>query len=250
MTTSATETFTLTLTNERSGGTVVLGAHNVQDVTMWDVAENDGRTLVTYDNMSWRIADVQRQTDGTLSVGLVRQTRKGTDYVRNGYLWTSIEHLSDAMQTVIRASVPTEIPCTATEGNRECAYRAGHDLSVFPHRFVAPAPVAVPKLRPCGGMTLVQIQATADGIHHTTAIVDPFRVRTTRELVKYRVQRNIFCPITGKVLDIRTAVALFAPEDGGGFVLKTVLHPDAWPIVKGNALKNFPTWYVWHMPIR
>jgi hypothetical protein len=233
MTTQATETFTLTLTDERSGGTVVVGAHATQDVTVWNVTERDGRALVTYDGMSWRIADVRRrtvrrQTDGTLSstlsVGLVRQTRKGTDYVRNGYLWTSIEHLPDAMQSVIRASVPSVTPTEATP---------------------QPEPILpLPKPHPCGGMTLVQIKANESGTHHTTAIVDPLRLRMARQLVKYAIQRNIFCPFTGKVMDVRTAVALFAPEDDGGFDFKTVMHPDAWPTVKANALKNFPTWYV------
>lgn len=31
--------------------------------------------------------------------------------------------------------IPEEVGCPASRGGRQCCYRAGHDLSIFPHRF-------------------------------------------------------------------------------------------------------------------
>jgi len=99
-------------------------------------------------------------------------------------------------------------------------------------------------------MTLVQIRATDDGHHHTTTIEDPLRVTLTRNLIKYMVQRAMFCPFTGKILDMRRVIALGPIDAAGDFDPKSVMHPDAWAAVKDNALKNFPDFYVWHMPTR
>lgn len=40
-----------------------------------------------------------------------------------------------------------------------------------------------------------------------------------REFVKYLVQKNIFCPITGKVLDIRTCYAILDADGDPMFVV-------------------------------
>lgn len=37
-------------------------------------------------------------------------------------------------------------------------------------------------------------------------ILDPLRLKLTRELLKYAVGRQIFCSVTGETLDVRTAV--------------------------------------------
>lgn len=39
-----------------------------------------------------------------------------------------------------------------------------------------------------------------------------------RELLKFAVQRNIFCRISGEVLDIRTAVLITGTKDGANVV--------------------------------
>lgn len=45
---------------------------------------------------------------------------------------------------------------------------------------------------------------------------DPLELRVKRELLKFEVQKQITCPRTGDVLDVRTAVAVTVKNAQGG----------------------------------
>lgn len=47
-------------------------------------------------------------------------------------------------------------------------------------------------------------------------LIDPLRIKLTRELLRYAVGRAIFCSITGEILDVRTAV--YYEVDGKPYV--------------------------------
>lgn len=58
-----------------------------------------------------------------------------------------------------------------------------------------------------------------------------------RELLRYALQRTITCPITGAVLDVRTAVMV---ENSAGTAVLGVVSPEAWKQVKDNVLRSDP----------
>lgn len=45
---------------------------------------------------------------------------------------------------------------------------------------------------------------------------NPLELRANRSLLKYAVQKQITCPRTGQVLDVRTAVAVTVKNSKGG----------------------------------
>lgn len=49
-----------------------------------------------------------------------------------------------------------------------------------------------------------------------------------KEMVRYLVQREIFCPYTGHLLDIRTCVVL-VDKDGDPEI---VMAPEAWEVIE------------------
>jgi hypothetical protein len=55
--------------------------------------------------------------------------------------------------------------------------------------------------------------------------------------LRFYVQRQIFCQITGQVLDVRRAVALRA-EDPAGHTATVVMTGDAWDASKEKVLAN------------
>jgi hypothetical protein len=63
------------------------------------------------------------------------------------------------------------------------------------------------------------------------------RHRVEKETLKFHVQRAIFCQVTGRVLDVRRAVALRA-EDPAGRTATVVMTGDAWDANKKRLLAN------------
>lgn len=61
--------------------------------------------------------------------------------------------------------------------------------------------------------------------------MDAIEAKVNRELIKYAVQRAIFCPYTGQVLDMRRAV-LVQVKGGGSFIMTA----DWWDAQKANVL--------------
>lgn len=52
------------------------------------------------------------------------------------------------------------------------------------------------------------------------------RDAVVRNMIHYKVCRDIFCPVTGQVLDVRTVVSVVGGPDGDDVLV--VMSPDAW----------------------
>lgn len=69
------------------------------------------------------------------------------------------------------------------------------------------------------------------------------RDAVVRNMVLYKVQRDITCPVTGQVLDVRTCVALVGGPDNDDVL--AVVSPDGWA-QRGQALREkFPHLSAW-----
>ena len=68
--------------------------------------------------------------------------------------------------------------------------------------------------------TLTLYRST-DGASHR--VTDPIRAALIRQLIKYAVQRTMFCPVTGEILDTRKCAALFLGENPESADLKAVI---------------------------
>lgn len=64
---------------------------------------------------------------------------------------------------------------------------------------------------------------------------DPFRNSINRESLKYMVQREIFCPFTGNVLDVRNAVEIDITKPDGKTV-PIVMIAEHWDACKDEVL--------------
>lgn len=61
--------------------------------------------------------------------------------------------------------------------------------------------------------------------------MDTIEKMADREILRYAVQREIFCPVSGKILDVRRSVLLM------GEGIKTyVVHADVWDEIGYAAL--------------
>lgn len=61
--------------------------------------------------------------------------------------------------------------------------------------------------------------------------MDTIERMADREILRYAVQREIFCPASGKILDIRRAVLLM-----GEGIKARVVHADVWDEHEGKIL--------------
>lgn len=61
-----------------------------------------------------------------------------------------------------------------------------------------------------------------------------------RELIKAAVMRQIFCPYTGVILDMRRAVLLDGSDNGHGII---ILDGKAWDLVKVDFLAVYSEEY-------
>jgi len=113
MTTSQTHTLDLA-SDARSAGTMITDARTTVGLVKWDV-QNNGRALTTLHGEPIRISEIILSSDGRIFVGTMRQTRKGTDYVRNGYMWVSVDMLDATMAETVRMTVAStpELDVTA-----------------------------------------------------------------------------------------------------------------------------------------
>jgi hypothetical protein len=59
-----------------------------------------------------------------------------------------------------------------------------------------------------------------------------------REVLRYQVGRAITCPITGTVLDVRTAVMV---ENSAGTAVLGVVSPEGWEQIEDNVLRSDPS---------
>jgi hypothetical protein len=64
--------------------------------------------------------------------------------------------------------------------------------------------------------------------------VDVLTSMLNQELLRYAVSRAILCPLTGAVLDVRTAVLVDATDHGGAMA---VVAGDAWDTNKDVVVK-------------
>jgi hypothetical protein len=63
--------------------------------------------------------------------------------------------------------------------------------------------------------------------------MDALQAKVNRELIKFAVQREIFCPYTKVVLDVRRAVLI--QQTGAGAI---VCSADYWDKVRGSVLNG------------
>jgi hypothetical protein len=61
------------------------------------------------------------------------------------------------------------------------------------------------------------------------------RDAVVRNMITFRVQKDIFCPVTGQVLDIRTCVAVVGGPDNDDVL--AVVSPEGWQ-QKGDKVRE------------
>jgi hypothetical protein len=67
--------------------------------------------------------------------------------------------------------------------------------------------------------------------------LSPLERRVNRESLKFSVQRQIFCPYTDRILDVRRAVLLTVK--GTATCVEYIMHADHWDDVKLSILAAY-----------
>ena len=68
-----------------------------------------------------------------------------------------------------------------------------------------------------------------------------FEDRINHEVYRYAVGKQLFCPVTNAVLDVRTAVVV---ESANGEHIITVVSPEGWAERGPALLSKFPTLHI------
>jgi hypothetical protein len=69
------------------------------------------------------------------------------------------------------------------------------------------------------------------------------RDAVVRNMITFKVQKAIFCPVNGKVLDIRTCVAVVGGPDNDDVL--GVMSPEGWELKGDEIRKVAPNITVW-----
>lgn len=71
----------------------------------------------------------------------------------------------------------------------------------------------------------------------------PLERKLEQEVMKYAVQKQMFCPVTGNILDYRTCIAILVTSKAGDIISSSVVSPavdEKLDKAKEVILKCFP----------